>query len=223
MSVATNGDEPLRTRAQWVDRRLRTAILAGELRPGERLRPNELATRLGVSPTPLREALFRLEADGLVESVPHKGTRVTPLTRSSLTQLYELRLLLEPLALGKALDRLAEVDLDAVRASHERLVALEQAPDLLAREEAHRAFHHTLLVGCASPWLLSLTDSFSVHSSRYRLLSLDARGGHAAANLEHESLLTAFLAGDAPRATELLRAHIERTLDLVMFLPEFDE
>jgi GntR family transcriptional regulator, carbon starvation induced regulator len=222
-------DEPLRTRAQWVDRRLRAAILANELAPGERLRPAELAARWNVSPTPLREALLRLEADGLVESVPHKGTRVTPLTRSSLAQLYELRLLLEPLALRKALARREHVDVDRVRAAHAKLLPLHSGGDpqsseeLLRREEIHRAFHHSLLEECDSPWLLSLTDTMQLHSSRYRLLSLDSRGGQQGVDAEHQALLDAFLAADVDLATRLLEAHIHRTLDCVVQLPELQD
>jgi len=149
-STASDG-APMRTRAQWVDGRLRAAILRGELKPGERILPGELAARWDVSPTPLREALLRLEADGLVESVPHRGARVTPLTRRALTELYELRVLLEPFALEKAIARRTDFDAAEARASHARMGALAQSPDVLAFEQAHREFHRSMLRGCGSP------------------------------------------------------------------------
>jgi DNA-binding GntR family transcriptional regulator len=215
-------DKPLHTRAQWVDGRLRAAILSNELQPGERLRPNELAAQWGVSPTPLREALLRLEADGLVESVPHRGTRVTPLTRKAVEQLYELRELLEPLALRKAMARPDAVDTDRVRAAHAALAASQHSTDLVEHEVLHREFHRALYEACDSPWLLALTDTLSVHSSRYRLLSLEPRGGWASVVHEHDVLVTAFLAGDAGAALAQLDAHIRRTLDCVLVLPDLE-
>lgn len=218
--VWLKGGAPLGTRAQWANGRLRSAILSGELRPGERIRPVDLAAQWNVSPTPLREALFRLEADGLVESIPHRGTRVTPLLRSAVSQLYELRVLLEPLALRKAMAARDQVDESRVRAAHAALVSTHGTGDLFLGEQVHRDFHRALFEACGSPWLLSLTDMMSEHSSRYRLLSLEPRGGWEYVHEEHLALLEAFLVGNVDDAVALLTAHINRTLDCILLLPE---
>ena len=98
---------PAPTRADWVDALLRAGILSGELAPGSRLVVADLADRYGVSPTPLREALRRLAAEGLVEWLPQRGARVASATRRDAEDLYELRLALEPVALGQSI---AEAD-----------------------------------------------------------------------------------------------------------------
>lgn len=213
-------EQPLRTRTQWVDGRLRQAILSGELAPGAKIRPAELAAQFGVSPTPLREALLQLEADGLVESIPHRGRRVTPLSRDSLNELYEMRLLLEPLALRKSMAALERVDKERVKAAHAAMNAVAGSDDLVLHERLHREFHRVLFEACGSSWLLSFTDTLSVHSARYRLLSTEPRGGWSAVEKEHAAIVTAFLADDADAAVAQLEAHINRTLDSLPWLPE---
>jgi GntR family carbon starvation induced transcriptional regulator len=213
---------PLPTRAQWADRRLRAAILTGELAPGEKIRPAHLAAQWGVSPTPLREALLRLEADGLVESVPHRGRRVTTVSRHALHQLYELRLLLEPVALRKAMAQRDKIDTERVKAARAALHASPGFADVVQHEQLHRDFHRALFEACGSPWLLSLTDTLSVHSARYRLLSTEPRGGAPAVEDEHDALVTAFLAGDVEAAVAQLEAHISRTLDALSLLPDLE-
>jgi DNA-binding GntR family transcriptional regulator len=213
-------EKSLHTRAQWVDERLRQAILSGELAPGEKIRPAELAAKWGVSPTPLREALLGLEADGLIESIPHRGRRVTPLSRDSLNELYELRLLLEPVALRKSMAEPALVDRARVKAAHAAMNAAIGTDDIVVKERLHRDFHRSLFEACGSSMLLALTDTMSVHSARYRLLSAEPRGGWSAVEKEHEDLVTAFLANDVEAAVAQLESHITRTLDTLPALPE---
>jgi DNA-binding GntR family transcriptional regulator len=215
-------EKPLHTRTQWVDSRLRQAILSGELAPGEKIRPAELAAQWGVSPTPLREALLGLEADGLIESIPHRGRRVTVLTRDKLNELYELRLLLEPVALRKSMAVPEQIDTERVRASHEAMNAANATDDLVLKERLHRDFHRSLFEACGSGMLLSLTDTMSVHSARYRLLSTEPRGGWSAVEKEHDDLVAAFLANDTDGAVAQLESHITRTLDSLPALPEVE-
>ena len=212
----------LPTRAQLVDERLRQAILSGELAPGEKIRPAELAARFGVSATPLREAVLRLEADGLVESIPQRGSRVTELSRASLNQIYEIRLVLEPLALRKAMAAQEDVDVERIKTAHAAMNDAFKQPDLVLRERLHREFHRSLFESCGSAWLLSITDNLSIHSARYRLLSLEPRGGAEAVEKEHADLVTAFMSKDADEAVDQLVAHISRTLDFLPLLPEVD-
>src|ERR1700759_4375229 len=92
------------TRADWVDSQLRREIISGSLPPGTRLRAEHLAETLGVSPTPLREAFQRLAGEGLVVIEPQRGARVAPIDANDALELYDLRLLLEPLAMRAAME-----------------------------------------------------------------------------------------------------------------------
>src|SRR5262245_36826481 len=96
---------PPTTRSDWVEERLRGAILRGELEPGQRLHANGLAERWAVSATPLREAFQRLASDGLVQVLPQRGARVADLSVEDAAEIYELRLLLEPVCLRQSLER----------------------------------------------------------------------------------------------------------------------
>jgi DNA-binding GntR family transcriptional regulator len=125
-------------------RSLRRAILRGELAPGERLVQEELAARLGTSRLPVRDALRRLERDGLVEPDGRGTYHVVRWRAEDLTQLYEVRLLLEPVAASKAAARLSAQNLDRLRELHARLEAAARAGDADAFVEANYQFHFGL-------------------------------------------------------------------------------
>jgi GntR family transcriptional regulator, carbon starvation induced regulator len=203
------------TRSEWVDQRLREAILSGNLEPGERLVVSALSERWQVSPTPLREAFQRLAADGLVELAPQRGARVTPVSVTDLLEVYELREILEPLALRRSLERTDPSWRQSVTESYERLVdSLRNRPhDLLEMEEKHRQFHGALLSRCESSWLLRLVSTLAEHSVRYRLLSITPRGGPEEVIGEHERLLQASLAGDIEKAVVHLTRHLQLTVE----------
>src|SRR5688500_1453856 len=147
--AATLTDAP-ETRADWVDRRLKEAILRGDLAPGERLVAATLAERWNVSATPLREAIQRLAAEGLVETAPQRGARVAPVSVRDGEGIYELRLLLEPRALRESReyrDDSHRAEIGEAYAAYERAV---KAADLPGALDAHRDLHATLLNRCPS-------------------------------------------------------------------------
>lgn len=205
------------TLGEWIDRKLRSAILSGELAPGERLVVAALADRWQVSPTPLREAFQRLAAAGLVELTSQRGARVTAVSAKEMHEIYELRELLEPLALERSLSRADDSWRQLVGDTYERLIAALRTEDidLLELEEHHRAFHRALLSGCDSDWLLRMIDWLSEHSVRYRLLSLVPRGGHDEVVGEHERLRDACLDGDSTAAISHLRRHLGLTVESI--------
>src|SRR5262252_6104504 len=123
------------TRADWAHKRLKAAILTGELAPGTKLAADELSQRWAVSPTPLREAFQRLGGHGLVELTSQRGARVAPFSLDEAADLYELRLLLEPRALRASLRRSDDAHRAAVVAAHDRLDAA-LAADLIDPVEA---------------------------------------------------------------------------------------
>jgi DNA-binding GntR family transcriptional regulator len=132
-------------RRQEVEERLRSAIVRGELRPGERLPEDELATWLGVSRTPVREALSRLAAAGLVQIDANRGARVSPLEASEMLDLVQVSRGLVLLAQRLAAERATDEELGVIRGHHERRVAALRAGDVEGVERGALAFHTTIL------------------------------------------------------------------------------
>src|SRR5665811_2078786 len=147
-----------KTRAAWVDQKLRAAILSGELRPGEKLKTSALGTRWSVSPTPVHEAFQRLAAEGLLELTPQRGARVAPVLLADAYEVHELRVALEPLALRSSMQHGGEVWIEDIATAYEALAEelRRGAPDRGTIEETHRNYHLTLLGACSSTWMLRI-------------------------------------------------------------------
>jgi DNA-binding GntR family transcriptional regulator len=128
------------TKSDVAYRQVRQRILSGELEPGATLHQRELAAQIGISTTPLREALRRLMTEGLVELDAHRDARVAALRAEEARDLLELRRSLDPLAAELAAQRRTSSDLQAIRAAHEGLEPLTAAPSS-EHLAAHRAFH----------------------------------------------------------------------------------
>jgi DNA-binding GntR family transcriptional regulator len=205
------------TRAEWAHRRLKAAILTGELAPGSKLVAEELAQRWAVSPTPLREAFQRLGGHGLVELTSQRGARVAPFSLDEAADLYELRLLLEPRALRASLEHSDDGHRSRILAAHARLEsALASRPiDPVEASEAHVAFHTALLERCPSAWMRRIVGLLAEHAQRYQLLGAQRyrRGGDPAR--EHVALRDAALRGQTARAVTLLIRHLQGTLRAV--------
>jgi DNA-binding GntR family transcriptional regulator len=207
--AAAGGPERHRTLADRAFAAIHDAIVAGQLAPGERLPIEELGEALGMSAMPIREALRRLDAAGLVENIPHRGGRVTKLSIGDLGDVYEARLALEPLAIARAAARF-EAEHEAL--ASERLLVLnglieERSPETWA---AHTGFHFALYEAGDSSWLLRLIRPLWETSQRYRLASavapkLDTR------RVEHALILRACVEHDAERAALLLYDHLATT------------
>jgi DNA-binding GntR family transcriptional regulator len=200
------------TLAEWVDSRLRAAILSGELAAGEKLRSEHLAAEWGVSPTPLREAFQRLAGEGMVVIEPQRGARVAAIDAVEAAEFYELRLLLDPKALRSSLAAADDTFRAQVTAAYERLLAPHRT--VPAYLDAHRAFHLALLAGCGNRQLYRTVVQLHDHTQRFQVTGGGAqRRGDPAA--EHAELFEAVLAGDVRRATSVLTAHLRATLDAV--------
>lgn len=213
MEVPTQDGVPP-TRSQWVDEKLRTAILSGELAPEEKLVVANLAEKWKVSPTPLREAFQRLAGAGLVELVPQRGARVAPVSETDMLEVYEIREMLEPLALQRSLAVATPAWRERVEVAYHALLDTldNHFDDVHALEERHRTFHQALLSGCESAWLLRLVDMLAEHSVRYRLLSIVPRGGPGEVKHEHVRLFTAAMEGRQEEAVALLTDHLRLTV-----------
>jgi DNA-binding GntR family transcriptional regulator len=202
------------TRAEWVDAKLRRAILRGELAPGERLRAEHLAERWGVSPTPLRETFMRLAGEGLVVIEPQRGARVASLDVDEAAELYELRLLLDPVALERSMTAAAgdASFLAEVERAHERLSAPHRSVADL--HESHRSFHLTLVSRCPNRRLLRQVEQLLDHSQRFHAVGV-ATLRRSDPTAEHRQLVEAVTAADRAAAVRVLRDHLRATLDAV--------
>lgn len=203
------------TRSGWVDHKLRQAILSGELPPGTRIVVSTMADRWDVSPTPLREAIQRLAAEGLVDLSPHRGASVAPVSIDDMREIYELREILEPLALRRSLEHIDDRwRSEATRTfGHLESHLVHTPDDLMGLEERHAAFHGALLSRCDSVRLLRLVGTLAEHSSRYRLLSIAPRGGASEVIEEHRRLLRSSLDGDVDAAVSHLTHHLRLTVE----------
>jgi DNA-binding GntR family transcriptional regulator len=191
---------------------IKHAILTGELRPGQALVETDLAEVLGVSKTPVREALKTLAGAGLVTMNPYKGAAVRVVDDELARHVYDARLLLEPEALARAVTRGHDW-----RPAHAALTRADHALDQAERSLANRDFHHELYAGCGNPLLIKMLDDLrdqtalvSVaawrHEPDWLLDGTTPSWEHEAA--EHRTVLRAAEDGGAERAAALLRGHI---------------
>ena len=203
------------TRSDWVTDRLRHAILRGEMEPGQRLHANDLAERWSVSATPLREALQRLAADGLVEMLPQRGARVSRLTVEDATNIYELRLLLEPVALRQSLDASDDEHRAEIVAA---FAAFRTATSFHDAIDAHGQLHAVLLARCPSPWMLRVIAQLADASRLFQVTSVAAGPEHRHPVAEHEPIVDAAVAGEVDACVALHEQHLRRTLELLASL-----
>jgi DNA-binding GntR family transcriptional regulator len=200
------------TRTDLVADAIRTAILSGRLRPGETLVERRLAEQLGVSKTPVREALIGLASTGLVTISPNRGVTVRDLSPEDLRRASEVRLLLEPWAVGVStrLDRVETAR--TARAALTEASALLSGADLVALSLANRRFHRALYAACDNDLVVQQLDNMRDLATLGTVTVLwPANPTWAQEHTEHEAILAAVEAGDAPSAERLTRAHIKRS------------
>jgi len=190
---------------------LRDDILSGKLRPGERVHLNDAATRLGVSPGPVREALRALASEGLVVPLSQRGYRVTEVSIEDLNDTYRLRQILDPLAVSLAVPHLTRPQIDEISDAFEKLASAFENNDWAGISHHHRRFHFGIYNACGSPWLIRILAMLWDNSARYQRISAYGRGSHEERKDEHRQILLACSAGDAERASLLMRDHLART------------
>ena len=200
---------------------IREAIVDGRLSPGERLKEENLATELGISRTPIREALLLLQTEGLVEAVPNRGAFVRAYEHGDLQDLYELRAVLEGHAARRAAERLTEAELDELRAScarFERLVAGPREPRVdfvreLVRENA--LFHDTILAAARNERLTGMVHQVVAMPLVYKSYIWYSPDQARAAAHAHAKLVLAFAQRDGARAELVMREHIYEARDVL--------
>jgi DNA-binding GntR family transcriptional regulator len=189
---------------------LRAAIISGEMAPGEVYSAPALGTRFGVSATPVREAMVDLSSEGLVETVPNKGFRVTAVSESDLDDIAALRMLIEPSTVREVTPRIPAAAIPALRDLAQAIVDHAAAGDLVTYTEADRRFHLAILDYSHNQRLVSLVSDLRSHTRLYGLSGMVDRGTLAASAAEHLELVDLIEARDAQGAGDLMRRHIGR-------------
>jgi DNA-binding GntR family transcriptional regulator len=215
MPTGLNMQTGIATLADAATAELRERILSGELESGSPLRLEELARSLGMSISPIREAVRKLETLGLAVHVAHRGSRVKELDIGDLHDTYEARLALEPLAVARAAGRITEREVEQARAELENYTLFHERGQRPAARAAHDAFHFTLYSASGSEWLVRLIRPAWENSERYRALATPSNEAIRARQLEHERILAACAAGDGEEAARELRLHLAFTERIV--------
>lgn len=204
------------TLAEGATTALFAAIVDGRLPAGSHLRLRDLAEEFGVSMMPMREALRRLEALGLVEVHAHRGAYVREKTADDLRATYAARRLLEAAATAQAAAGLtADQEAEARRALADLDRCLASGDTEHARD-AHERFHFALYRAAGNPWLVRSITPLWRNAERYRLESLRPSAQARRLAHEHEAVLAAVVAGDADAARERMDAHLAHSLDLAL-------
>jgi DNA-binding GntR family transcriptional regulator len=199
-----------RTMAEYALEQLRESIILGDLPAGTPLRLDELARSLGMSISPIREAVRQLEALGLAKHVPHQGARVLDFDIDELRDLFQVRLTLESLAVRRAAERFSDDDAAAARACLARFDEMRAAGDVRQTLRAHSDFHFALYEASQSQWLVGLIRPAWVRSERYRPALLASAGKPQDTHRElDQRLLDACEAHDPAAAAEALYHHLE--------------
>lgn len=195
---------------------LREAILNGRFQSGTRLRQTDLADRLGISRTPIREALGRLQQEGLVELLPGGGVRVALLDLHEAVELYDLREVLDGLAARLGASRAGDAALAKLRKALDRMAGCLERQDASQWFGAHVAFHDEILRASGNSRLQKLSAVVRLSIRHFHPLLLKTEHRLEDAHREHRGIYEAIAAHDAEAAERLARAHIANAKEIVL-------
>ncbi|MFI5376027.1 MAG: GntR family transcriptional regulator [Candidatus Rokuibacteriota bacterium] len=202
---------------------LRDAIIAGRLKPGERIRERELVALLGVSRSPLREAIRILETEGLITSLAYRGARVSELSATDLHDMLDVRIMLESFAARLFIERLDERALQAMQEQVERARAPGYQVDLQANFDLGLEFHDLLVGACGNRKVVQLHENLKRHQTRYQHFAFARLGRDVRAVDEHAEMVAALRARDLHAVEQKIRAHLLRFYDYLAPLLPVDD
>ena len=207
MIVMVNKKNPLKEHGD-IYLQLKQKIIDGKIKAGQPIRQDDIASQFGVSKIPVREALRRLEANGLVEFIPRRGAFVVELTEDDILEMLEIRLALESRALELAIPNMTGEDFLLAR---EILEEYESTDDELRWSELNRQFHLGLYAPCGLLKLIGLIHDLKDRSKLFMHLKITQASGFKRPHDEHIEILNACENQDIQKAVGMLRQHIETT------------
>jgi DNA-binding GntR family transcriptional regulator len=199
------------TKAEAVYEELRHRILTGVLEPSARLNQDALAPELGVSVTPVREAVRRLEAEGLVQFQAHKTVIVTPLSRVELAEIYDVRVQLDPYAAALATARVTDSELLEI----EELSLAQANSNPVAQVELNRSFHRGIYARSGNELLTGILDRLWERTDRYRVMLVISDVDVVTVAREHAAIVAAMKTRRPRTVAKLIRAHVANARSLI--------
>jgi DNA-binding GntR family transcriptional regulator len=198
-----------RTLSSAIVEQLRQAVLDGTYAAGTQLRQDALAATFGVSRIPVREALFQLEAEGLVRIEPHKGAIVAGFAADEIGDVFDLRVLLEPRLLRHSMPRLTEPDFAEIAGLDAAFAEAIERHDVARWGELNAQFHQSLYRHAALPRTAAIVQALLQSSDRYTRVQMNREAALGRAQREHRKLLALCREGRIDKACEYLVAHID--------------
>lgn len=195
---------------------LRQAILTGELKPGERLMEVHLADRLGVSRTPIREAIRKLELEGLVTMIPRRGAEVAQITEKSLQDVLEVRRALDALCVELACDRISEEELEELKKACDAFEQATKTKDNKKIAQADVVLHDIILTATENNRLIQLVHNLSEQMYRYRYEYIKDESNHQRLVKEHQIIYESILNKNKDIAAGTAKLHIDNQENAVM-------
>lgn len=195
---------------------LRKAILTGELKPGERLMEIHLANRLGVSRTPIREAIRKLELEGLVTMIPRRGAEVAQITEKSMKDVLEVRRALDALCAELACERITEEEKQQLKEACAEFEKATKTKDTTIIAKADVALHDIIVAATGNQRLVQLVNNLSEQMYRYRFEYIKDESQHERLIEEHRIIYESIMKKDSVAAAEAAKLHIDNQEKSVM-------
>jgi DNA-binding GntR family transcriptional regulator len=208
-----SAEKPAETRADRLARRLSDEIVSGRLSPGARLDEQSIADRFALSRTPVREALNRLAAMGLVEKRPHRGVVVAGVSVERVMHLFEVMAELEAVCARLAARRMSLGAKAGLQALHAEMQALSEAEDFEGYEAANRDFHRAIYEGSGNPVLVETADDLRRRIAPFRRAQFHVPGRIGKSFAEHDAIVAAIVNGDEEAAYGAMRRHLMTVQD----------
>ncbi len=188
---------------------LRKAILTGELKPGERLMEIHLADKLGVSRTPIREAMRKLELEGLVTMIPRRGAEVAQITEKSLKDVLEVRRALDALSVELACDRISDMEKEDLREACDAFERATKTKEVAVIAKADVALHDIIIKATGNIRLLQMANNLAEQMYRYRFEYIKEEKQHSRLIEEHRLIYDSIVANDKEAAVKVIKSHID--------------
>lgn len=211
--ISPGEPEELEAKQPQVYQVLRKAILSEEIKPGEKLVERKIAMKLGVSRTPVREALRMLETEGLVKHIPRRGVVVTRLSPQEAWEIYQIRSVLEGLAARLAAEWITEEEIEHIEGLIKEMEKAVEAKDLAYLNELNSRFNDAIYGAARSPRLKQMISNLYDYIASFARVGYNLPGRIQEVLAEHKAIFEAIKRGDVEEAERLARAHVVRSCE----------